>query len=88
MTIQAWGHECITEQAELSWGSVQAETVRLQRQIVPRLMDNPLKFTVRSKKVKVRKNVGSKKFLVKKFGVKIFWVQQILNSKKVCSKKF
>ena len=34
-----------TRQAELSWCSVQAETVRLQRQIDPVLMDIYLKFT-------------------------------------------
>ena len=34
-----------TEQAELSWGSVQVETVRLQRQIDPGLMDIQLKLT-------------------------------------------
>ena len=33
------------EQAELSWGSVLAETVRLQRQIDARLMNIHLKFT-------------------------------------------
>ena len=33
------------EQAELSWGSIQAETVRLQRQIDPGLMDIHLKFS-------------------------------------------
>ena len=32
-------------QAELSWGSIQAETVRLQRQIETDLMDIHLKFT-------------------------------------------
>ena len=32
-------------QAELSWGSVQAETVRLQRQIDPSLMYIHLKYT-------------------------------------------
>ena len=34
-----------TEQAELSWGSVQAETVGLQRQIDPSLMDIQVKLT-------------------------------------------
>ena len=33
------------KQAELSWGSVQAETVRLQRQIDPGLINIHLKFT-------------------------------------------
>ena len=35
----------IFEQGGLNWGSVQAETVRLQSQIEPGLMDIHLKFT-------------------------------------------
>ena len=35
----------IFKQAKLSWGSVQAKTVRLQRKIDPGLMDIHLKFT-------------------------------------------
>ena len=45
------------KQAGLSWGSVQAETVRLQRQIDPGLMDihlNLLNFVVSSAQKKLR----------------------------------
>ena len=47
------------EQAGLSWGSVQAETVRLQRQTEPGLMDI----------------LGWKKSVSKNLGYQNFWVQ-------------
>ena len=50
-------HPKYEEQAQLSWGSVQAKTVRLQRQIDPGLMDIHLKFTeFLSKKILGQKN--------------------------------
>ena len=69
------------QQAGLSWGSVQAETVRLQRQSDPgfwvqnnfgsKKFLSPNKFWVQknlgSKKILVQKNFGSKKDFNKNF---------------------
>ena len=66
------------EQAELSWGSVQAETVRLQRQNDPGLMDIHLKFTEICPFFRPKKTFG------KHFGSKKCGVQKILGPKKFC----
>ena len=58
--LEIYGHNRAEEfhkkKTKLSWGSVQAETVRLQRQIDPGLMNIHLKFWV-------QKIGGSKKIL-------------------------
>ena len=82
-------------QAELSWGSVQAETVRLQRQIDPGWMDNHLKFTEFCCLFLIlgQKNVGTKTFWAKKIlgpknvGFKKFWSRKMLSQKKLSVKK-
>ena len=55
------------KQGGLSWGSVQAKTVRLQRQIGPGLLDK--NFV--SKRIQVQVNIGTKKFGPIDFGSKI-----------------
>ena len=72
------------KQAELSWGSVQAETVRLQRQIDQGLMDIHFKFTKKFRRNFFLCQTNSQS---KKFGSKIFWVQKNWLKKNVWTKK-
>ena len=78
-----WEEPAIWKQAELSWGSVQAETVRLHRQTESGFMVICLKLTDFQK----RCSYGSLKLKKSKSKFDFFWFQNISWFKEVTVKK-